>query len=86
MPPKTPHKFILLSLVAPLWLVPMPIGTEGVPVIAAPVTPVKVRPIEEGGMDIPYQDIIVMNPLLSAKADQTKKLMARPKEVLGSPR
>jgi hypothetical protein len=60
----------------------MPIGTEGVPVIAAPATPVKVRPVEEGGMDIPFQDIIVMNPALSARADKTGGLEPWPEEPL----
>ena len=76
------HKSIWLCIAAPLWLAPISIGTEGVPVIAAPVTPVKVRPIEEGGMDIPYQGVFVMNPSLSAGADQTEVLMAGPEEPL----
>jgi hypothetical protein len=82
MPPKTPHKFILFFLAAPLWLTPIPIGTEGVPVIAAPLSPVKVRPVVKGGMDIPYQGVFVMNPSLSAGADQTEVLMAGPEEPL----
>jgi hypothetical protein len=79
----TTPKTILFFLAAPLWLAPIPIGKEGLPVIAAPVSPVKVRPVEEGGMDIPYQGIIVMNPSLSAGADKTEGLMAGPEEPLG---
>jgi hypothetical protein len=80
----TSPKTILFFLAAPLWLAPISIGTEGVPVIVAPVSPVKVRPVEEGGMEIPYQDIFVMNPSLSAGADQTEGLGAWPEEPLGS--
>jgi hypothetical protein len=80
------HKSIWLCIAAPLWLAPISIGTEGVPVIAAPVSPVKVRPVDEGGMIIPYQDIFVMNPSMSAGADKTERLMAGPEELFGVPR
>ena len=62
-------------------LAPIAIGKEGLPVIAASVSPIKIRPAEEGGMLIPYQDIIVMNPELSAAAGKTERLMPLPDEL-----
>lgn len=44
---------------------------------------VAIRPVDPGGMVIPYQGIFVMNPSLSAKADKTEGLMAAPEEPLG---
>ncbi|MBT4934830.1 MAG: hypothetical protein HOJ87_07920 [Rhodospirillaceae bacterium] len=45
-------------------------------------TPVKVRPIDPGGMEIPYQGIIVMNPSLTAEPEQTVNLMPSPEEPM----
>jgi len=67
---------------AVLMLAPVAIGNERLPVIAAPTSPVKVKPVEEGGMVIPYQDIIVMNPSLSAAPGKTESLMPSPDEPL----
>jgi hypothetical protein len=78
----TPCKSILFFVVAPLCFAPVSIDREGVPVISAPATPVKVRPVAEGGKVIPFQDIFVMNPSLSARADQTERLGAWPEEPL----
>ena len=82
MTTRTLRKSILLALVAPLWLAPIPIETGGVPVIAASPSPVKVKPTDPGGIAIPYQGIFVMDPSLSAGADQTERLMAAPEEAL----
>jgi hypothetical protein len=73
---------IRFSLIAVLMLAPVAIGKEGIPVIPALASPVKVRPAEEGGMVIPYQDIIVMNPELSAAPGKTERLMPSPDEPL----
>jgi hypothetical protein len=66
-------------------LIPVAIGKEGLPVIAASVSPVKIRPVEEGGMVIPYQDIIVMNPTLSAAPGKTERLISPAEEPLPMP-
>lgn len=73
------------SLVAILLLAPAAIGKEGLPVIVASVSPVKIRPVEEGGMGIPYQDIIVMNPTLSAAPEKTERLMPPAEKPLPMP-
>jgi hypothetical protein len=72
-------------IVAALLLIPVAIGKEGLPVIAASVSPVKIRPVEEGGLKIPYQDIIVMNPSLSAALAKTNKVMAPAEKPLPRP-
>lgn len=63
-------------------LAPAAISKEGLPVINAPTSPVKVKPVEEGGMSIPFQDIIVMNPSLSAAPGKTEWLMPPPDDPL----
>jgi hypothetical protein len=70
------------GLVAILMLSPFPTSTKEVPLITAPDSPIKVRPVEEGGKAIPYQNIIVMNPTLSAAPGKTERLMAPPENPL----
>ncbi len=66
---------VWVSVFVSLWLAPLPLNGRDIPVIAAQTTPVKVKPADPGGMVIPYQDIFVMNPSLSARAEQTTSLM-----------
>jgi|APSaa5957512535_1039671.scaffolds.fasta_scaffold509593_1 hypothetical protein len=75
-------KTLFLCVFVLLWLAPVTLDGRDVPVISAMTTPVKVRPIDPGGMEIPYQGIIVMNPSLTAEPEQTVNLMPSPEEPM----
>lgn len=68
-----------------MMLIPSAQDSERLPVISASVTPIKVRPADPGGMKIPFQDIIIMNPTLSASADKPHRLQTPPEAPLPLP-
>jgi hypothetical protein len=64
-------------------------GTGQLPVIAADKTPVKVKPDQPGGMDIPFQDTTVYDELGQGRqkggAGATEHLLEPPEEPLPKP-
>ena len=59
---------------------------ETLPLIKAPAFPIKVRPINPGGMKIPYQDITVLNPGSKDAPRAPIKLRSPPEEPIAFPR
>jgi cell division septation protein DedD len=52
---------VILALIG-LWrVIPDDLGPEAVPVITAEATPEKVKPADEGGLQIPNQDVAILN-------------------------
>jgi hypothetical protein len=60
----------------------------GIPIILADQTPVRIRPEQPGGMEIPFQDTTVYDELASGKkqaAGTTEHLLASPEQPLPKP-
>ena len=56
-----PSLLVSIALGGAIWMAyPASQGGESLPVISAPVSPIKVRPADPGGMKVPYQDISVL--------------------------
>ena len=56
------------------------ISPEDLPVIVANAGPIKERPAEEGGLEIPYRDRAVMNDGLDGEAAETVEHLLPPPE------
>ena len=65
---------------------PMTQRGESLSVISAPASPVKVRPVDPGGMKIPYRDITVLNPEPIEAPKPSIHLRPPPEEPIAFPR
>ena len=55
-------------------------GSESLPVISAPVSPIRVRPADPGGMEVSYQDISILNPSSPNAPEPIVNLMPPPEQ------
>lgn len=60
-------------------------GTETVPVIAADGSPEKVKPADEGGLDVPNQDVAILNGENSAAPSQGETVLPAPEQPATPP-
>ncbi len=80
--PIVPAVLISVILGGAMWMTyPSDQGRENLPVISAPVSPIKVRPADPGGMKVPYQGISVLNP---DAPEPTVNLMPPPEAPVAS--
>src|SRR5262245_60016679 len=71
------------------WLVydkvPVKLGSGEVPFVAADTTPEKIRPQQEGGIEVPNQDIRVYDELNGTKSDKKGEVLLPPPEAPVAP-
>jgi cell division septation protein DedD len=60
-------------------------GNEAVPVIAADATPEKVKPADEGGLEVPNQDVAILNGENSAAPSQGETVLPAPEQPATPP-
>ncbi|MDY0870299.1 SPOR domain-containing protein [Dongia rigui] len=60
-------------------------GSEAVPVIAADGTPEKVKPADEGGLEVPNQDVAILNGENSAAPSQGETVLPAPEQPATPP-
>jgi cell division septation protein DedD len=95
-PPRRPRLWPLsaasVAIVAiggALWLVfdrtPVPSGSSEVPYVAAEAGPEKIRPQQEGGIEVPNRDVRVYNELNGSKPVRESEVLLPPPEAPMTP-
>ncbi len=60
-------------------------GNEAIPVITADQSPEKVKPADEGGLDVPNQDVAILNGDNSAATNQGETVLPAPEQPATPP-
>ncbi|TDQ80424.1 sporulation related protein [Dongia mobilis] len=75
-----------IALLGGFWILSGGDAPEGeVPVIAADSSPERVKPAEEGGLDIPNQDVAILNDGTEANAAAGETVLPAPEEPVAPP-
>lgn len=86
LPPGLLTTVALFALAGIIWYA-YPRGAEkytdiDVPVVKAETAPIKMEPVDPGGMEVPHQDSTVFEPLEKKPAAEVEKLQPTPEEPL----